>query len=94
MASTILSGLPKRGLAIHDEQLKSILEPDQNNRYVAIHVPTSDYADGRSSGDAMREILKRQSVDGQLVMRKIGPEPNYGMASRVLQGELLAESVG
>jgi len=42
----------------------------------------------------MREILKRHVVDGQLVLRKIGPEPNYGLATRVLAAELLAENHG
>jgi hypothetical protein len=40
----------------------------------------------------MREILKRHPVDGQLVIRKIGPEPDYGVVARVLAGEMLADS--
>ena len=92
MPSTTLPDLSQRGLAIYDEKLRAILEPGMNNQYVAIHVPSSDFAVGRSSGDAMREILKRHQVDGQLVIRKIGPEPDYGIAARVLAGEMLADS--
>ena len=92
MPSETLTDLSQSGLAIYDRKLKAILEPDQNNRYVAIHVPTEDYAVGRSSGDDMREIRKRHPVDGQLVIRMMGPEPDYGMASRVLAGELLART--
>jgi hypothetical protein len=89
MPTGTLSDLTQRGLSLYEKKLKNVLEPDQNSRYVAIHVPTGDYALGDTSGDAMREILKQHPVDGQLIIRKIGPEPDYGMASRVLAGELL-----
>src|SRR5688572_23102958 len=92
MSDESIPELSQRGLAIDDEKLRPILEPVENNRYVAIHVPTEDYAVGASSDDAMREILRRHPVDGQLVIRKIGPEPDYGMAARVLAGELLSRS--
>ncbi len=91
MPSGTLSDLSQRGLAIYDEKLKAILEPDKNNQFVAIHVPTSDFSVGRSSGDAMREILKRHPVDGQLIIRRIGPEPDYDLAARVMAGEMQAE---
>jgi hypothetical protein len=92
MPSDTLSDLSQRGLAIYNETLKSILEPQHTNRYVAIHVPTGDYALGASSGDAMRAILQNHPVDGQLIIRKIGPEPDYSMAARVMAGELKASS--
>jgi hypothetical protein len=93
MQAQILSDLSKRGLELYDSKLRDILEPAQNNRYVAIHVPTGDFAVADSSGDAMREILKRHAPDGQLVIRRIGPEPDYGMAARVFAGEMLGEHV-
>ena len=92
MRSGTLPDLSERGLAIYEDKLKAILEPEMSGQYVAIHVPSSDFAVGRSSGDAMREILNRHPVDGQLVIRKIGPEPDYGMVARVLAGEMLADS--
>ena len=92
MANPVLSDLSRRGLAIYDERLRATLEPEQNGRYVAIHVPTGDYAVGSSSGEAMREMLKRRPADGQLVIRRIGPEPDYGMAARALAGDRKTES--
>lgn len=86
MASEAIPELSERGLAIYEEKLKPILEPGQNNRYIATHVPTEDYAVAASSGDAMREILKRHPVDGQLVIRKIGSEPEPDLAARALGG--------
>lgn len=86
-----LSDLSRRGLTFYEESLKPLLEPGQNNQYVAIHVPTSDYVVARSSGDAMRMILQRHPVDGQVVIRKIGTEPDYGLAARVLAGEMMTE---
>ncbi len=90
MATETLSDLSKRGLAIYEEKLKPVLEPQYNNHYVAIHVPTEDYAVGRYSGDAMREILTRHEVDGQFVIRRIGPEPEYGLIARYLAGQMMA----
>ncbi len=90
MPTDELSDLARRGLAIYDEQLRPLLEPKHNNQYVAIHVPTADFAVARSSGDAMRDVLRRHAPDGQLVVRKVGPEPDYGLAARVLAGEMLA----
>ena len=92
MENDTLSELSRRGLAIYDEKLRAVLEPELNNRYVAIHVPTADFVVGRSSGDAMREMMKRRPADGQLVIRRIGPEPDYGMAARALAGDLLADA--
>ncbi len=90
MADDTLTELSRRGLAIYEEKLKAGLEPDQNGQFVAIHVPTGDYAVGRSSADATRQLLKAHPPDGQLVIRKIGPEPEYGLAARYLAGEMLA----
>jgi len=90
MPEDTLTQLSRRGLAIYEEKLKASLEPDQNGRFVAIRVQTGDYAVGRSSSDATRQILKVHPPDGQLVIRKIGPEPEYGLAARYLAGEMLA----
>ena len=91
MVQEPLTELSRRGLAIYDQKLKVLLEPSNNDQYVGIHVPSEDYAVGRSSGDAMRAILRRHPVDGQVVIRKIGPEPDYGLAARVMAGEMLAQ---
>ena len=81
--------LSKKGLAIYDEKLKPILEPEFDKKYVAIHVDTEDYEVANSSGDAMRAMRKRQP-EGFLLMMRIGNEPEWGLAGRILAGELAA----
>lgn len=84
---TEMTELTRRGLALYDGKLKGLLEPDHNNEFVAIHVDSEDYAVARSSGDAMRAMPARHPMDGRLVIRRIGPEPEYGLAARILSGE-------
>lgn len=72
----------KRGLAIYEEKLKPILEPEFDKKYVAIHVDTEDYEVADSSGNAMR----KRHPEGRLLMRRIGNEPEWGLAARILAG--------
>ena len=51
--------LSSRGLAIYDEKLKPMLEPQYDKKCVAIHVETGDYAVADSSGNARRATRKR-----------------------------------
>jgi hypothetical protein len=81
--------LTELGLALYERELKPRLEPRYDGQFVAIHVDSGDYEVARSSADAMRAILKRHPVDGRLVMRKIGDEPEYGLAARIIAGEML-----
>lgn len=80
--------LTERGLAIYEQNLKTLLEPTQNGRFVAIHVDSKDYEVARTSADAMRAMLKRHPIDGKLVIRTIGDEPEYGLAARILAGDV------
>lgn len=80
--------LGRLGLTYYDEKLKAILEPERNNEFVAIHVDSGDYEVAKTSGKATRAILERHPIDGRLVIRKIGPEPEYGLAARILAGEM------
>ena len=80
--------LADKGLAIY-KKLKPILEPDFDKKYVAIHVDSEDYAVADSSGDAMRAMRKRRP-EGFLLMMRIGNEPEWGLAGRILAGELAA----
>jgi hypothetical protein len=89
MPPTPTDDLTERGLALYERDLKPLLEPKYDGQFVAIHVDSGDYEVARSSADAMRAILKRHSIDGRLVMRKIGDEPEYGLASRIIAGEML-----
>lgn len=81
--------LYQRGLAIYDETLKPILEPAYNKQYVAIHVASGEHAVAKSSGDAMRSMRKRQP-QGPLVIMQIGPEPEWGLAGRLLASQMTA----
>ncbi|MDQ2686611.1 MAG: hypothetical protein M3Y28_01960 [Armatimonadota bacterium] len=82
--------LTRLGLAVYDAKLKPLLEPKDDGKFVAIHVDTEDYAVASSSGRAMRALLLRHPVDGRMVIRKIGPEPEYGLLARMIAGELMA----
>ncbi len=79
----------QQGLAIYDEILKPILEPIYNNQYVAVHVGSGEHAVAKSSGDAMRAMRKRQP-EGPLVIMQIGPEPEWGLAGRLLASQMVA----
>ena len=85
--------LTNHGLAIYEDKLKLILEPAFDNKYVAIHVDSEDYEVADSSGDAMRGMRKRRS-EGRLVIMKIGDEPEWGLAARILAGRMAAQMTG
>ena len=78
-----------RGIAVYEEKLKTVLEPEFDKKYVAIHVDTEDYEVADSSGNAMRAMRKRHP-EGCLLMRRIGNEPEWGLMGRILAGELAA----
>ena len=80
--------LSARGLRLYEEKLKPLLEPARNNEYVAIHVDSEDYALGKSSGDAMRAMRQRRR-DGRLVILQVGLEPEWGLAARLLAGQMV-----
>ena len=84
-----LDELYELGSAIYN-RLQSTLEPEYNNQFIAIHVDTADYAVGRTSGAATRALRKRHSRDGRLLVMKIGPEPEYGLAARILASDMIA----
>ena len=81
--------LSKRGEAIYETKLKGLLEPEYNNQFVAIHVDSGDYTIARSTARAMR-AMREIHKEGPLVLMKIGPEPEYGLAARILAGEMQA----
>jgi hypothetical protein len=83
--------LSNRGLAIYEEKLKPILEPKFDKKFVAIHVDTEDYAVADSSGDAMRAMRKRRP-EGRLVIMRIGNEPEWGLAARLLASQMVGQT--
>lgn len=83
-----MADLSMRGQDVYETK-KSLLEPEFNNQYVAIHVDTGDYAVAKSSAAATRALHQRHSP-GRAYTRKIGNEPEYGLAARLLVGEMMA----
>ena len=84
-----MAELSRRGQAVYEAK-KPLLEPEFNNQYVVIHVDTGEYMIGRTLNAAHREMLKDRSVDGRLYGRRIGNEPEYGLATRLLMSEMMA----
>lgn len=86
---TDLEELGRCGAAFYDAHLRAILEPAHDKEFVAIHPDTGDYAVARWSGDAMR-ALRARHPEGSMWIRKIGSEPEYGLAARLLAAEMQA----
>lgn len=72
-----------RGTALYDLALCARLEPNYNGQFVAIHPDTQDYAVASTSGDALRALYARHP-EGGLMVRRIGSEPEHGLAARLL----------
>lgn len=79
----------RRGRALYESKLKGMLEPHENNRFVAIHPDSEEYVVADSTGDAMR-ALRKTRPQGRLYLTKIGPEPEYGLAARILMTDMMA----
>jgi len=60
---------------LYQRSLKAVLEPEHTNEYVAIHVDSGDYCASPDYWAAKRTMLERHAVDGKLVIRRIGDEP-------------------
>ena len=82
--------LSQRGKAIYETRLKALVETQCNNQYIAIHIDSGDYAVAKSTGAATRTLLKTHPADGRIYLRKIGDEPDYSLAARILAGEMMA----
>ena len=85
------SDLTRRGLAIYESKLKATLEPEYNNQFIAIEPDSEDYTIADSTGNAMRAMRKIHAT-GRLLLMKIGPEPEYGLAARILASEMRERS--
>jgi len=79
----------RRGRALYEAKMKALLEPELNNRFVAIHPDSGEYAVADSTGNAMRAIRKSRP-QGRLYLTKIGPEPEYGLTARILMADMMA----
>jgi len=79
------SDIGARGTALYETALRAKLEPNHNGEFVAIHPDTHDYAVASTSGDALRALYARHP-EGGLMVRRIGSEPQHGLAARLLVG--------
>src|SRR5688500_8579794 len=77
-----LSELTRRGDEIY-RPMQSRLEKDHPGKFIAIHVDSADCEIGKTSGDAGRALLDRHPIDGRIHIRRIGGEPEHGLAARL-----------
>ncbi len=85
VSEATLAELSNRGQAIYEADLRQKLEAGAITGFVAIHVDAREYAVARTSAAAMREMRRRFPADGRLFVRRIGSEPQYGLASRIVK---------
>ena len=78
------------GRELYESRIRALVEPANMGRYIAIHVDSGDYRVANSTGQAARDIRKVHPPDGRLYMRKIGDEPEYELAARVLASDQYA----
>jgi hypothetical protein len=81
-----MTELGRRGLEYYERVLRAELEREHMGQAVAIHVPTGDYALGRTHWHARRALLERHPPDGQAVVLRIGPptEADMALAERIV----------
>lgn len=85
-----IDALTKKGAEIYDTRLKTLLEPDHNGEFVAIHIGSGDYYVARTASAASRMLLESHPPDGLMVLQKIGNEPEYALASRLFPKDIQA----
>lgn len=89
VSEATLIELSERGQAIYETDLRKKLEAEAHTGFVAIHIDAKEYAVARTSAAAMREMRRRFPADGRLFVRRIGSEPQYGLASRIIQSDMI-----
>jgi len=82
--------LVAKGLDFYNNKLRDLLEPVHNSEYVVIHVDAEDYAVAKSLAAATRAMRRRHEADGRLIGLKIGREPEFGLAARLIAAEQAA----
>lgn len=82
--------LHAQALALYEDKLKAILEPEFLGQVVAIHPESGEYAVARNSPNAMRAMRARH-IDGFLLLLDIGPVAGDDtLTLRMLANERLA----
>jgi hypothetical protein len=81
----------QRADALYQDKLKAILEPEYNNKFIAIEPDSGEYAVADSTGNAMRAMHSRFPTQ-PLLLKKIGPEPEYDLAARIFASDMRASN--
>ena len=81
----------RRADALYQDKLKAILEPQHNNEFIAIEPTSGEYAVANSTGNAMRAMHSRFPTQ-PLLLKKIGPEPEYDLAARIFASDMRASN--
>jgi len=81
----------RRADALYQDKLKAILEPQHNNEFIAIEPNSGEYAVASSTGNAMRAMYLRFPTQ-PLLLKKIGPEPEYDLAARIFASDMRASN--
>lgn len=82
MADMTLSDaeIVRRGRAIYDAQIRSLVEPAQNGRLVAIDIDSGDYEVADAAIDAMDRLDERHS-DALYYIHRIGYPTAYTLGA-------------
>jgi hypothetical protein len=80
---TALDEVSLRALEIYERDLKPQLEPEHNGQALAIDIRSGDYTLARGRGAALR-ALRQMHPDAEIVVMRVGPEPEYGLAARLM----------
>jgi hypothetical protein len=84
-----LSELSQRALAYYKENLQDFLEPREEGKGIAIHPDSGDYVVAETPTHASRAMRLKHPA-GSFVTMRIGPSPDYALASRIIAGRIAA----
>lgn len=73
-------------------KLRDLVWKDNDGKFIAIHVDTGEYAVGSSSFEARQALRRGREPDGRIYTRKLSDEPEYGLAARILAGDMAASA--
>lgn len=82
MADTTLSDaeVVRRGRAIYDSRIRSLVEPVQNGRFVAIDIDSGDYEVADAAIDAI-DTLDQRHADALYYIHRIGFASAYTLGT-------------
>ena len=82
------SELAQKALIIYDTRLKTLLEPGNNGKAVAVHVDSGDYIVA-DTHNAAGKAMDARHPEGLFVTLTIGPptKGDFAVSQRVLAGQ-------